>query len=144
MQFIETKLKNLPKGKNSFSMNFNTYYNRKPSVGERNDQPSKTVPDQALSVREIINRTQKGLPVTGVRVPMYNETDDGIMPDLRNMDISEIYELKQRIKKTEAEIKRQLQEAEEKRQQEETEEFYKKKFASKPKPEVVTDAEEVK
>lgn len=96
--------------------------------GEVNTLPSKTIPDQAMSIREIINRSQKGLPVTGVSVPLYNETEDGIMPDLRNMDISEIYELKIRIQQKEKEIKKQLEEEAEKRQLEETEAYYAKKF----------------
>lgn len=113
-----------------------TFYQPGQMPGEVNNDPSKTIPDQSMSIAEIISRTQKGLPVTGVRVPMYNETEDGIMPDLRNMDISEIYELKQRIAAKERAIRKQLQEQEEKRQQEETEAFYKKKFGTPPTPPV--------
>lgn len=126
-------------------MQFNTYYKREKDKGEINNAPSKTVPSQSMTIREIINRTQKGLPVTGVRVPMYNETEDGIMPDLRNMDISEIYELKRRIQQTERTLRKKLEEEEEEKQREETEAFYKKKFGAKPevKPEVITPTEEV-
>lgn len=122
------------------------HYNNEKFVGEINNKPSLTVPDQAMTIREIINRTNKGLPVTGVRVPMYNETEDGIMPDLRNMDISEIYELKKRIQKTEKELRQKLEKEDLERKQKETEEYYKKKFGPKPDPktEIVTDAEEIK
>lgn len=124
-------------------MTFNSYYNRKKPEGEKNTLPSKTVPNQAMTIREIINRTEKGLPVTGVRIPMYNETEDGIMPDLRDMDISEIYELKKRIKKTEDELRKKLQKEEEERTQKETEEYYRKKFGTKPevKSDVITPTE---
>lgn len=114
-------------------MKFNNYYRRPVTVGEVNNEPSKTVPDQAMTIDEIISRTQRGLPVTGVKVPMYNETDDGILPDLRKLDISEFHELKKRMYKAEKEIRKQLKEEEDKRKQEETEAYYKKKFAT-PEP----------
>lgn len=120
----------------------NQYTNKPEQKGEVNTLPSKTIPDQAMTIREIINRTEKGLPVTGARVPLYNETEDGIMPDLRNMDISEIYELKKRIKETENQLRKDLQEAKEKQQQEEAEAFYRKKFGTPEIP--LTPAEEIK
>lgn len=112
-------------------MKFATYYDRPASKGSVNDKPSKTVPNQAMSIDEIIKRTQKGLPVTGVKIPLYNETDDGILPDLRRLDISELHELKKRMAQAEKEIRKQLAEDEEKRQLEETEAYYAKKFGIK-------------
>lgn len=114
-------------------MKFATYYDRPITKGSVNDKPSKTVPNQAMSIDEIIKRTQKGLPVTGVKIPLYNETDDGILPDLRRLDISELHELKKRMAQAEKEIRKQLAEDEEKRQLEETEAFYAKKFANQNK-----------
>lgn len=111
-----------------------TYYARPVTVGEVNTKPSKTQPDQSMSIREIINRSSKGLPVSGIRVPIYNETEDGIMPDLRNMDLSEIHDLKQRLAKKQQDIRKELQEEEEKRQQEEAEAYYKRKFAAPSEP----------
>lgn len=122
-------------------MEFHNHYNRSAWKGEINTKPSMTQPNQAMSIREIINRTEKGLPVTGVRVPMYNETEDGVMPDLRNMDISEIYELKNRIRETEKQLRKQLLEQQEEQRIKETEEFYKKKFAVKPTE--ITPTEEI-
>lgn len=60
---------------------------------------SQTVPDQAMSVREILSRFAQGLPISGASVPMYDdpdgENDDAEgMPDLSRMDLSEIEELK--------------------------------------------------
>lgn len=124
-------------------MNFNSYYKRKRSDGEKNTLPSKTVPDQAMTVAEIIKRTQKGLPITGVRVPMFNETDEGVLPDISRMDISEVYALKKAIAAKEKEIRQQLQEQEEKRQQEETEAYYKKKFATPPPKQIEITPTEV-
>lgn len=119
-----------------------SHYTDNKTKGEANNKPSKTKPDESMTVREIINRTQKGLPVTGVKVPMYNETEEGIMPDLRNMDISEIYELKQRIKRKEDEIRKSLQKQQEEKQLSEREEYYRKKFGEKAeeKPQVKPDS----
>lgn len=149
MLYIRNKLKNLPKGNNTFSMakkpKIQTYYDHNPFVGETNNLPSKTVPDQSMTIREIINRTRKGLPVTGVRVPVYNETEDGVMPDLRNMDISEIHELKMRIRQTEKDIRKKLQKEHEEEEQRKTEEYYKKKFATEQRNVTdLTPTEEIK
>lgn len=129
-------------------MTFNNHYKRQPDKGTVNNKPSLTVPDQSMTIREIINRSQKGLPVSGVRVPMYNETDDGIMPDLSRMDISEIYTLKQQLKKRESEIRKKLEEDQFNEQQRQTEEYYKKKFGKtitdKTNADEITPTEEVK
>lgn len=122
------------------------YYDRPETIGETTDKPSKTVPDQSMTISEIISRTQKGLPVSGVRVPMYNETEDGVLPDVSKMDISEIYELKRQIARTEKELRKKLQEQQQEEQQRQTEEYYRKKFGKEqPKPQNdITEVEEVK
>lgn len=119
------------------------YYNGSSQKFEVNTLPSMTVPDMSMTIAEIIARTQKGLPVTGVRVPIYNETDEGIMPDLRNMDLSEVAELKRKMQKAEKEALKKLEELKQEQLTKEREEFYKKKFAKEDKP-VITEAEEVK
>lgn len=59
--------------------------------GERNTLPSKTVPDQTMSIREILVRYSRGLPID-TTVPMYTGEDtDGI--DFRTLDISERREM---------------------------------------------------
>lgn len=135
---------NLPQGNKTFKMKFATYYDRPATKGSVNDKPSKTVPNQAMSIDEIIRRTQKGLPVTGVKVPLYNETDDGVLPDLRKLDISELHELKKRMAQAEKDIRKQLAEEEEKRQLEETEAFYRRKFGinQQAEPTEITPTEE--
>lgn len=120
------------------------HYNTVPFKGTVNSLPSKTYPDQSMSILEIIARTQKGLPVTGVKVPIYNETEDGILPDLRNMDLSEIHELKRRMQQVERDIRVQLQEEKEKTEQKQTEEFYKKKFGYKEPTQEQVEVEVVK
>lgn len=63
--------------------------------------PSATIPDQTLSVREIVRRFASGLPVGGARVPMYDEDEEGEpldMPDYRTMDLSEIHDHQQSVR----------------------------------------------
>lgn len=60
-------------------------------VGEVNDLPSMTVPDDSMSIREILDRFARGLPIDGFRVPMYDEDND--MPDIRTLDFAERQQL---------------------------------------------------
>lgn len=62
--------------------------------GEFNSGVSQTVPDQALSVRQILERYARGLPLGGQRVPTFDEDDD--LPDFRTLDLSEREEYKAR------------------------------------------------
>lgn len=75
-------------------MPFQTAYNRHPVDGEKNDQPSKTVPDQTMSLRELIRRYASGLPINGQKVPLYEENPDfDNLPDPRTLDLAEREEL---------------------------------------------------
>lgn len=54
---------------------------------ERNGMPSMTVPDQTLSVREIMDRYSRGLPIGGSRMPLFDEADE--LPDIKTLDLTE-------------------------------------------------------
>lgn len=69
-------------------------YMEEPYLGELNGMPSETVPDQAMTVREIMERFSRGLPLGGMRIPEYDEDDD--MPDIRRLDLAERQELRER------------------------------------------------
>lgn len=58
---------------------------------------SMTVPDQAMSLRTILERYTQGLPLTNVhmREPLYSDEE---FPDLDRMDLSEIQELRDQTK----------------------------------------------
>jgi hypothetical protein len=77
--------------------------NSKPT--ESNKGKSETVPDQSMSIREIIDKFAHGVLPDFSHELEYSED----MPDLRGMDISELHnlkrEVKQEIKDIEAEIK---------------------------------------
>jgi hypothetical protein len=52
--------------------------------------PSETIPDQTMSMRELLDRHARGLPVDA-KVPIWDENPDldDILPDVRTMDLSE-------------------------------------------------------
>lgn len=60
--------------------------------GEQNHLPSLTVPDQSMSVRELMRRSAQGLSLGG-RIPMYEGTgeddDDLSLPDWHRLDLTE-------------------------------------------------------
>lgn len=72
-------------------MVFKNHYNSRPVADEVNNKPSKTIPNQSMSVREIMHRFANGLPITGQKVPVYEPEDlDGLVPPNWNtLDISE-------------------------------------------------------
>lgn len=75
-----------------------------PKNYEVNTMPSETVPDQTLSIREILERYARGLPLDGQRVPIYDEDDE--MPDPKHLDLAERQELKEQYAEEIQEIKR--------------------------------------
>lgn len=58
---------------------FRTQWNRSSfavSKGEVNTLPTITRPNMALTIKEVLSRKAAGLPVTGSRVPIYEDQDD--------------------------------------------------------------------
>lgn len=65
--------------------------------GEVFTKPSLTIPDQTMSLREILDRYSRGLPVDGMAgEPIYHGEEDE-MPDFRRMDLAEIQEYRENI-----------------------------------------------
>lgn len=71
---------------------FKTNHNCKPEQGAINDGPIITTPDHSVSMRELVARTQRGIPLPSQRVPVYNE--EYVLPDLKGLDLTEIDEIK--------------------------------------------------
>lgn len=71
---------------------FRTQYNYQVSEGVINTEPSMTVPDQSLSLRELLVNYTRGndLPINKA-VPVFSE--DEHYPDLRKMDLVDLQEL---------------------------------------------------
>jgi len=85
-------------------------YSTIPRPGESNNSPSLTVPDQSMSVMELIRRFGQGLPLTGLKTPLYEEEGDPETIDPRKMDLSEVEEELDRISERIAERKQKLNE----------------------------------
>lgn len=60
---------------------------------EINTMPSMTIPDQTMSIRQIVERFAKGLPVDGLREPIWDIDND--LPDFNTLDLAERQELAQ-------------------------------------------------
>jgi len=55
---------------------------------EKVDSLSQTVPDQSFSIREILTKHSKGLPIPAIaKVPVFSEEE---LPDFQAMDLTEI------------------------------------------------------
>jgi len=82
--------------------------------GEFNNSPSLTVPDQTLSIREILDRYARGLPTEGMSNGLYddnlNEDDPDYLPDPRRLDLAEREQYKQMITSELQELKNKLNE----------------------------------
>jgi hypothetical protein len=72
--------------------------------GEVNNQPSKTVPDQTMSIREILTRYAHGLPIDSGKVPIYEGED--FHPDPSKMDLVDRQEYMESVKEELNEIKK--------------------------------------
>lgn len=73
-----------------------TWMNAKyhPKNYEVNNQPSETIPDQTMSIRTILDRYSRGLPIGGSKEPMWQEDDDfNDLPDPRTLDLAERQEM---------------------------------------------------
>lgn len=80
-------------------MKFKTPYNASdfPKLHEVNRLPSCTIPDQAMSVLEILQRHANGLPYDGTKIPVYHG-DDVFIPDTDMMDFAELQEYADAVK----------------------------------------------
>lgn len=62
-------------------------YQFKKQTGEVNNKPSMTIPDQTMSIREILDRYARGLPIEAGKVPIYDGEE--YSPDPRYMDLAD-------------------------------------------------------
>lgn len=92
--------------------------------GEVNTKPSLTVPDQTMSIKEILERFARGLPFQAGKVPIYEGEEE--IPDLRTMDLADIQELTESAKENlenQKEKYAKLQKAKAAKKQKEQEEY---------------------
>lgn len=80
-------------------MKFQTMYRPHEVRGEINLQPSETVPDLSLSIKQIVDRYSNGWEnITGLQYDDEENPDEVDLPDLSKMDISEIHDFKLYVK----------------------------------------------
>lgn len=77
-------------------MDIRTPYSKIVFDGEVNTKPSMTVPDQALTVREIIDRFTRGLAPQIAFEKVYSDEN----PDIRGLDIVQLEELRKETSET--------------------------------------------
>jgi len=84
-----------------------------PKKYEKNQKPSMTVPDQALSVREILSRFARGIPVDQ-HTTIYEdvESPDDFLPDPRTMDLAERQQYAEMVQEELNHIRSQAQHSE--------------------------------
>jgi hypothetical protein len=70
------------------SLNANSF----PKNYEKNTRPGITIPDQTMSIRTILDRHSRGLPIDGIKIPIY-EGEENDLPDWRRLDLAERQEL---------------------------------------------------
>jgi hypothetical protein len=78
---------------------FNTILDYKEYKGQVNKQKSLTVPDQAMSIKQIMERFARGLPVEQFK-PIYDDNideDSEFLPDPRTMDLADRQAFKEQI-----------------------------------------------
>lgn len=71
-----------------------TQYNPPIYKGQHNSQPSLTVPDQSLTVVQILKQHTKGITFPNGKMELW-EGDEELMPDLVGLDLSEIQDLRE-------------------------------------------------
>lgn len=74
---------------------FQTQWKRHQVEGESSTKPSETVPDQSMPIIEIMRRYASGLPLGGMKNPVYQGEDSGIPPNWDKMDLSEKMDFKE-------------------------------------------------
>ncbi len=85
-----------------------TYFNREehPCNYEINELPSETIPDQTMTIRTILDRYSRGLPIDGQLTGQYQEGDEyNDMPDPRTLDLAERQEMAESAKQELEQIK---------------------------------------
>lgn len=70
---------------------------KKEYKGQENNQESKTVPDQSMTLRELLVRYAKGLPLEGAKIPIW-EGEEGFDIDPEKLDLAEREELAEKAR----------------------------------------------
>lgn len=81
------KKPDLDKTPRTYNIRTKRNYDANEQLYEWSPLPSLTIPDQALTMSEIMSRFAQGLPVHGEKVPVYNGDEE--LPDFQRMDLAD-------------------------------------------------------
>lgn len=81
-----------------------------PYDGKVFTMPSETIPDQTMSIREILEKHSRGIPYDAKTSIWHDEDEDNFMPDIRTLDLSERQDYIENAKKELAEVKEKIAE----------------------------------
>lgn len=65
--------------------------------GQINEQPDMTIPDQSMTLRELLVRYAKGLPLEGAKTPIW-DGEEGFDTDPERLDLAEREELAEKAR----------------------------------------------
>lgn len=74
---------------------YKCFLEKKQAPGQVFTLPSRTIPDSTMPLKTILERYARGLPIDGLKTPVYDETNE--LPDLRTLDLSEQQALRQAV-----------------------------------------------
>jgi hypothetical protein len=81
-----------------------------PKNYEVNNQPSQTIPDQTMSLKTILERYARGLPIEGqFKDPIYENDPDAMGIDIRSLDLVDRENLKDQNQQRINELQNSLQ-----------------------------------
>lgn len=88
------------------------------SKGQTFTQPSQTIPDQTMSMRTILERYARGLPIAGSKEAIWSEdeSEHGINP--RTLDLVDFQELKMKNKAKIEELENEIKQSKKAKKQE--------------------------
>lgn len=80
------------------------------SKGQVNNQPSLTIPDQSMTLRELLVRYAKGLPLADAKTPIW-EGEEGFDINPERLDLAEIEELAEKAREELKSINQRVKES---------------------------------
>lgn len=87
-----------------------SWKNPPPPQPSLSQYPSITAPEQNLTIRQIMDRYSRGMPLTSqIKQPQYH---NGEFPDIAGLDLTEVQALRKAADKNVNDIKKNLQEQE--------------------------------
>lgn len=86
----------------------NMGYDYKSRIGEVNTGQSLTIPDQAIALSDLVVRYARGEDVPQYGVHYQDDDDDQEYPDIRQMDLSDVYEMREHLNARAKELRKEL------------------------------------